>query len=110
MSVAALKVTAIDGGVRFNVRVQPRSSQPGVAGLHGDALKVRVGAAPVDGAANDAVVDVLAESLGVPRRAITIVGGATARSKVVEVSGVTIASLSTWLASPTTTQTLPPRR
>lgn len=86
--MAALKVTAVDGGVRFSVRVQPRSSQPGIAGLHGDALKVRVGAAPVDGAANEAVVDVLADAFGIPRRAITIVSGAASRSKVVEVLGV----------------------
>ena len=92
-----LRVTTIEGGVRFSVRVQPRSSKPGVAGLHGDALKVRVGAAPVDGAANDAVIAVIADALDVPRRAVTIVSGATSRSKVVEVLGVTPASLATWL-------------
>lgn len=75
--------------MRFGVRVTPRASKPGIDGVHGEALRVRVGAAPVDGAANEAVVTVLADALGVPRRAVTIVGGATGRSKVVEVAGVT---------------------
>jgi len=91
--MTGLKISAVEGGVRFRVRVQPRSSQPGVAGLHGDALKVRVGAAPVDGAANDAVVEVIAEALGVPRRAVTIVSGATSRSKVVQVTEVSAADV-----------------
>lgn len=81
-------VSVRDGAVRFGIKVQPRSSRPGVDGLHGDALKVRVGAAPVDGAANAAVVEVLAEAFGVPRRAIRIVAGDSSRSKVVEVDGI----------------------
>ncbi len=83
-----LRVTEVEGGVRFAVRVQPRASRRGVEGLHGDALKVRVTAAPVDGAANEAVVEVLAEALGVPKGAVRIVSGATGRRKVVEVLGV----------------------
>jgi uncharacterized protein (TIGR00251 family) len=79
--------------VRFAVRVQPRSSREGVDGVHGDALRVRVNAAPVEGAANEAVVEVLAKALRVPKRAVTIVGGAAARSKVVEVRGVTAAAV-----------------
>ena len=70
------------------MHVQPRSSRSGVDGVHGDALRVRVNAPPVDGAANEAVVEVLAKALGVPRRAISIVAGHASRSKVVEVSGV----------------------
>ncbi|MFI5309937.1 MAG: DUF167 domain-containing protein [Gemmatimonadales bacterium] len=74
--------------VRFAVRVQPRSSREGVDGVHGDALKVRVHAPPVEGAANAAVIEVIAAALGVPKRAVRIVTGETSRSKVVEVSGV----------------------
>jgi uncharacterized protein (TIGR00251 family) len=88
--VSGFAVTERDGAVRFAVRVQPRSSRPGVDGLHGDALRVRVGAAPVDGAANEAVVEVLAEALGVSRRAVRIVAGEHARAKVVEVTGATV--------------------
>ena len=86
--MSGLAVTERDGAVRFGVRVQPRASRSEVAGLHGDALKVRVHAPPVDGAANEAVVAVVAEALGVPRRAVRIVSGETGRSKVVEVTGV----------------------
>jgi uncharacterized protein (TIGR00251 family) len=86
--VNGFTVSERDGAVRFAVRVRPRSSRPGVDGLHGDALKVRVGAAPVDGAANAAVVEVLAAALGVPRRAVRIVAGDSSRSKVAEVDGI----------------------
>ena len=86
--MSELAVTDRDGAVRFAVRVQPRSSRTGVEGVHGDALKVRVNAPPVDGAANEAVVEVLAEALGVPRRMVRIVAGESSRSKVVEVAGV----------------------
>ena len=71
--------------VRFDVRVQPRASRTAVGGAHGGALRVRLSAPPVDGAANDALVDALAGALGVPRRAVRIVAGATSRGKVVEV-------------------------
>lgn len=86
--MSPLAVRARDGAVRFNVRVQPRASRAGVDGVHGDALKVRVTAPPVEGAANEAVVEVLAAALGVPRRAVRIVAGASSRAKVVEVDGV----------------------
>jgi uncharacterized protein (TIGR00251 family) len=82
-----------DAAVRFAVRVQPRSSRAGVDGVHGDAVRVRVNAPPVDGAANEAVVEVIAKALGVAKRAVTIVSGATSRSKVIEVSGVTAAEV-----------------
>lgn len=77
-----------DGAARFSVRVQPRNARSAVVGVHVGALKVKLNAAPVDGAANDELVDLLAEWLGVPARAVTIVHGAAARSKVVEVAGV----------------------
>lgn len=92
--MSALVVTARDDGtVRFSVRVQPRASRAGVDGVHGDALKVRVHAPPVEGAANAAVVAVLAEALGVARRDVRIVSGESARSKLVEVRGVSVAAV-----------------
>ncbi|HET7457259.1 MAG TPA: DUF167 domain-containing protein [Gemmatimonadaceae bacterium] len=93
-SPSAVTVTergAGSGVVRFDVRVQPRASRTEVGGAHGGALRVRLSAPPVDGAANDALVDALAESLGVPRRAVRIVAGATSRAKVVEVDAGTTA-------------------
>jgi len=86
--VSVLRISEREGSVRFNVRVQPRASRAGVDGLHGDALRVRVNAPPVDGAANEAVVELLAELLKVPRRAVRVVAGESSRSKVVEVDGV----------------------
>jgi hypothetical protein len=76
-------------GVRFSVHVQPRAARSGVAGVHGSAVKVRLQAPPVDGAANEALIALLAESLGVPRREVLILAGATSRLKRVEVRGLT---------------------
>ena len=76
--------------VRFAVRVQPRASRSAIEGVHGGALKVRLHAPPVDGAANDALVALLADALDVPRRAVRIVAGASSRAKIVEVDGVDV--------------------
>jgi uncharacterized protein (TIGR00251 family) len=86
--VSGLTVREVPGGVRFAVRVQPRASRCEVAGVHGDALKLRLAAPPVDGAANDALVALLADELGVSRGAIRIVTGGAGRSKVIEVAGI----------------------
>ncbi len=85
---APVIITERDGAVRFAVRVQPRASRSAVDGVHGDVLKVRLTAPPVEGAANEALVALLADELGVSRRAITIVAGASSRSKIVEVQGI----------------------
>jgi len=74
--------------VVVRVHVQPGAGRTAVSGRHGDALKVKVGAPPQGGRANDAVVALLAEVLGVAASAVTIVGGATSRSKRLKVSGV----------------------
>jgi uncharacterized protein (TIGR00251 family) len=74
--------------VRFSVRVQPRASRSEVCGSFNGALRVRLQAPPVDGAANEALVSLLADALGVTRRQVRILAGAASRSKVVEVDGV----------------------
>ncbi len=76
-------------GVRVSIRVQPRASSNGIAGIHGDALKVRLTAPPVNGAANEALVDFLAGTFGIPARSVTIVAGSSSRSKIVELMGIT---------------------
>jgi len=68
--------------------VQPRASRDEVSGVHGDALKIRLAAPPVDGAANDALVNFLAAVFAVPRRAVRILAGESSRSKLVEIDGV----------------------
>ena len=72
------------------MRVQPRASGTELAGRHGDALKIRLTAPPVDGAANEALVRFLAERLEVPRSAVRIEVGTTGRSKVVAVEGISL--------------------
>ncbi|HEX9565329.1 MAG TPA: DUF167 domain-containing protein [Gemmatimonadaceae bacterium] len=76
------------GAVRFDVRVQPRAARNEIAGEHGGALRVRLQAAPVEGAANEALVKFLAETLDVPRRHVRIVSGAGSRNKIVEIDEV----------------------
>ncbi len=77
--------TGAAGTIRFAVHVQPRAARGEVRGLHGNALKVRLQAPPVDGAANAELTEVLAHALGIPRRLVTLVAGQTSRRKVVEV-------------------------
>ena len=71
----------------ITVRVLPRSSRNTLEWEQG-MLKVRLTAPPVDGAANEALVALLAERLGIPKRAIQIVRGATSRQKTVEITGI----------------------
>ena len=78
----------IAGGVRIVISVQPRASRTEVVGLHGDAIKLRVAAPPVEGAANEKVIRFLADALDVGRQQVTIVAGLGARKKTVRVSGV----------------------
>ena len=80
-------VEPTSGGVRLRLHVQPRASRTEAAGLHGTALKVRLAAPPVDGAANEALVRWVAESLGVPRSAVILTAGAGSRTKTIEVAG-----------------------
>ena len=81
-------VKATDGGVMVTLRIAPRASRDGVAGVMGDALKIRLRAPPVDGKANAALRAFLAGALGVPERAVTIVAGETGRLKRVRVDGI----------------------
>ncbi len=73
---------------RLSVRLTPRASREGIEGVRDGVLQVRVSAPPVDGAANEALLRLLAKRLGMPRSALTIVLGDTARTKVVEVDGL----------------------
>ena len=75
--------------MRIHVRVFPRSSKNSIVWEEG-ALKVRLTAPPVDGAANDALIALLAQYLGLPKRDIQIVHGTTGRHKTVEIIGMTV--------------------
>jgi uncharacterized protein (TIGR00251 family) len=75
-------------GVRFEVRAQPRASRTEVAGTHGEAIKIRLAAPPVEGAANAELIAFLARRLGVSKSAVRIVKGERGKNKLVEVAGV----------------------
>jgi len=72
----------------LDVRVIPRAGRSGFAGLRDGALLVRLAAAPVDGAANDELIALLAKALRIPKRDITIVSGERSRSKRIRIAGI----------------------
>jgi uncharacterized protein (TIGR00251 family) len=79
----------VPGGVTLAVHVTPRARKNEIVGLVGEAIKVKLAAPPVEGAANAALCAFLAEQLGVRKSAVTLVAGLTSRHKVVRVDGVT---------------------
>ena len=84
----ALPVTAGADGVAIAVRVIPRAARSKIDGVRNGALLVRLTAAPVDGAANDALIEVLADRIGCSRRQVRLVSGQTSRDKRILVTGV----------------------
>jgi uncharacterized protein (TIGR00251 family) len=75
-------------GVSFSVKVRPRARRNAITGTLGDSLKLALTAPPVEGRANQAVIEFLAETLEIPRASVTITSGETSRNKVVRVAGV----------------------
>jgi uncharacterized protein len=71
------------------LHVQPAAKRSEFAGMHGERIKLRLAAPPVDGKANAALIEFLADYFGVPRRNVTIVSGVKSRSKRVAIEGVT---------------------
>ena len=82
-----LEYTESNGALTFGVHVVPRASKTAVAGEHNGALKVRVAAPPVEGAANEELTRFLAKRLGVPARSVEIVAGHASTSKLLRVTG-----------------------
>lgn len=83
-----LQIKETTDGVTFPVRVLPRSSRNEVAGEHEGALKIKLTAPPVEGAANKALIGFLSDKLGVSKSNIEIIIGRSGRSKTVKVCGV----------------------
>ena len=81
--------TEIDGSINFTVRVVPRASKSEVVGEFDGSLKVKIAAPPVDGAANEEVVKVIAKAFGRPRVDVEILSGHTSRTKRLRVAGGT---------------------
>ena len=82
-----------DGAITFAMRVVTRASKTTVVGEHEGALRVRVAAPPVEGAANDALIKFLAKEFGVPARDVEIRSGHASKTKLVRVVGVTAEKL-----------------
>ena len=88
-----LSIDERDGAVTFAVLVTPRAALTKVGPVHDARLKLAVTAPPVDGAANAAVIELLARALGVPKGAIAVVAGDSSRRKTVRVVGVARAQI-----------------
>jgi uncharacterized protein (TIGR00251 family) len=82
------KISKAEGGAAFPVRVVPRASKNEISGRQGEAVKIRLTAPPVEGAANEALVDFLSEILGVRKSQIEILSGHASRDKIVCVVGM----------------------
>ena len=86
-------------GATFVVRVQPRARRNAVVGEVGNALKIALTAPPVEGRANQACIEFLAEFLKLPRSSVTIAAGETSRNKVIRVAGMSADELQRRLQS-----------
>ena len=82
-------------GVILNVRAQPRSSRSGLDGILGDAVKVRIRCAPVDGKANKELIETLAEAFDLPKSAVVFKGGETSKTKRILLRGAEAAKVRT---------------
>ena len=80
-------------GATFRVRVAPRASRDRIGGVHAGALKVALTAPPVDGAANSALIALLAKALGAPKSALEVVRGRTSKDKTVLARGVSASAV-----------------
>jgi uncharacterized protein (TIGR00251 family) len=78
-------------GIVIDVRVIPRAGKSGIGGVRDNAILVRLNAPPVEGAANAELIEILADALGVSKRAVAIVSGERSRHKRVRIDGVTLA-------------------
>jgi len=88
------------GAVVLSLHVQPGAKRTGVAGIHGDALKIRLAAPPVDGKANAELLRFLAAAFGVPLRNVTLVRGEASRQKTVRVMAPSRRPDRDWMAAP----------
>lgn len=83
-------LVATTGGVRIHVHTQPGAKRTEVSGLHGDAIKIRVHAPPIEGRANDELIRFLAESLAIAKSRVSLLKGETSRSKIFFAANVSI--------------------
>ena len=82
-----------DRGITFTVRIVPRASASEIVGDHEGALRIRIAAPPVEGAANRELIRLLAKRLKVPQNAVEIVSGSSSKNKIIRLKGVTATAL-----------------
>jgi uncharacterized protein (TIGR00251 family) len=80
--------SVVEGGVIINVKASPRSSKAGVDSVVGDALKVRLRSAPVDGKANKELIEVLADAFEIPKSRVVFKSGETGKTKRLFLQGI----------------------
>lgn len=83
-----IRIEEKNGGVVFGVRVIPRASKNAFAGEHDGAVKIRISAPPVDGAANNEVIAFLAKAFGIAKSSVTIENGLASRNKLIRIDGL----------------------
>ncbi|UOE99993.1 DUF167 domain-containing protein [Bdellovibrio reynosensis] len=81
-------IEKIEGGVRLHLFIQPKSSKNEVVGPHNEEIKIKITAPPVDGQANEALIEFLSKLAKVAKRNITLIKGETGRHKVIEIQGL----------------------
>jgi uncharacterized protein (TIGR00251 family) len=91
--MAKLKIQEHDGFVTIDVHVIPRSSKSEIIGQHDGALKVKLKALPVEGAANDELIDLLSKQFGASRSDIDIISGRSSKKKRIRISGTDLAKI-----------------
>jgi len=99
MAGLPISIRETAAGTVFRIRVVPRASRREVAGIQGDALKLRITAPPVEGKANEECIRLLAETLGVKKGQVTIIAGHGSRTKTVAVDGVKAAEIAALIAA-----------
>jgi uncharacterized protein (TIGR00251 family) len=80
--------------MRLDVYIQPRASKTELAGMHGGHIKIRVAAPPVEGAANDALIEFVARRLGIAKGRVRLISGKSSRRKALEIDGVDAGQIS----------------
>lgn len=81
-------IDQVKEGVRLKVHIQPQATKSEVVGPHNGALKIRIQAPPVDGKANQTLIEFLAKKLGIPKRQIHLIHGDTSRQKTLLIEGL----------------------
>lgn len=86
-------IADVPGGTKIVLFIQPKSSKNEIVGPHNGALKIRVAAPPIEGRANEELIEFLAKALKLPKRSVEILKGDTGRNKTVHVAGLSAAEV-----------------